>query len=207
MVESAFKGVVSFLEQVGVYDVVLPFLLVFTIVFAILEKTKVLGTEEIEGKRYTKKNLNAIMAFVIGFLVVASTNLVKIINQSMANVVLLLLLSVSFLLLIGSFFKEEEFPVFLEKGPWRTMFMVIMFAGIVIIFLNSFTVETDFIEAGSIVCNAGASWLMCGWTWLTMHWQTNFVATILLLVGIVVFMKFIVGGSEKPAAKKEEKSK
>ena len=60
------------------------------------------------------------------------------INESIANVVLLLLLSVCFLLLIGSFFKEEEYSFFLEKGPWRTMFMVIMFVGIVVIFLNAF---------------------------------------------------------------------
>lgn len=205
MAESAFKGVVVFLEQVGVYDVVLPFLLVFTIVFAILEKTKVLGTEEIEGKKYTKKNLNAILSFVIGFLVVASTSLVRTINSAMANMVLLLLLSVSFLLLIGSFLKEEDFPVFLEKGPWRTMFMLIMFIGIIIIFLNGFSIQTDWKEGNSIVCLAGASWLACGWNWLTMHWQTNFVATIILLLFIVVFMKYVIGGTEKPTEKKEEK--
>jgi hypothetical protein len=207
MTESAFGGVVVFLEQIGIYDVVLPFLLVFTIVFAILEKTKVLGTEEIEGKKYTKKNLNAIIAFVIGFLVVASTSLVRTINSAMANITLLLLLSVSFLLLIGSFLKEEDFPVFLEKGPWRTMFMVIMFVGIIIIFLNAFNITSDWTEAGKIVCVTGSSWLFCGWTWMTNHWQTNFVATIVLLLFIILFMGYIVGGPAKPSStsKKEEK--
>ena len=46
-----------FIEQV------LPFLLVFTLVFAILDKTKVLG----EGKR----QVNAIIAFVIGIILIA----------------------------------------------------------------------------------------------------------------------------------------
>ena len=46
-----FREVIEFFDSIGLFDVVLPFLLVFTIVFAILEKTKVLGTEDIEGKK------------------------------------------------------------------------------------------------------------------------------------------------------------
>ena len=42
--QSVFRGIIEFFEKIGIYDVVLPFLLVFTIVFAILEKTKVFGT-------------------------------------------------------------------------------------------------------------------------------------------------------------------
>ena len=56
--ESIFRGVISFLNTLGVYDIILPFLLVFTLVFAILEKTKVLGTEKVGDKTITKKNLN-----------------------------------------------------------------------------------------------------------------------------------------------------
>lgn len=207
MAELAFKGVISFLERIGVYDVVLPFLLVFTLVFAILEKTKVLGTEEIDGNKYTRKNLNSIMAFVIAFLVVASTNIVKAINEAMANMVLLLALSFCFLLLIGSFLKEEDFPIFLEKGIWRSIFMILMFVGIIVIFLNSFSITSDLMSGNSVICYAGASWLLCGWNWLVMHWQTNFVATIILLVFIIIFMKYIVGGSETPSRKKEEEKK
>ena len=62
---TGFRGVIVFLEKLGVYDVVLPFLLVFTIVFAILEKTRVLGTDDIDGKPWPKKNLNAVVAFVV----------------------------------------------------------------------------------------------------------------------------------------------
>src|SRR3989338_8886122 len=80
-----FRQVIEFFDTIGLFDVVLPFLLVFTIVFAILEKTKVLGTEDIEGKKYTKKNLNAIASFVMAFLVVASSELVEIITTVSAN--------------------------------------------------------------------------------------------------------------------------
>ena len=100
--ESVFRGIIQFFEKLGVYDVILPFILIFTIVFAILEKSRVFGTEKIKGDEYTRKNLNSMTAFVMAFLVVASTRLVAVINQALAHMVLLLLLSVCFLILIGS---------------------------------------------------------------------------------------------------------
>ena len=44
--ESVFRTAIGFLDKLGVYDIILPFLLVFTLVFAILEKTKILGLEK-----------------------------------------------------------------------------------------------------------------------------------------------------------------
>ena len=109
MVEGTpFGNVIVFLEKLGVYDIVLPFLLVFTIVFAVFERTKVFGTEEVDGVKYSRKNLNAMVAFVIAFLVVASSQLVGIINKSLSRLVLLILVSISFLVLIGTFFSEKE---------------------------------------------------------------------------------------------------
>lgn len=174
--EPAFRGVIEFFGRMGIYDVVLPFLLVFTIVFAILEKTRVLGTEEIEGKKYTKKNLNAIVAFVVAFLVVASTKLVAVINEVLANIVLLLLLAVFFLLLVGSFFKEEG-EVFLT-GRWKALFMFIMFIGIVLIFLHAL------------------DWLGPFWAYLTTHIGTQWIGSLILLIIIILFMIYITRSRE-----------
>ncbi|MBW2995756.1 hypothetical protein KY332_00485 [Candidatus Woesearchaeota archaeon] len=184
--ESVFRGVLVFFNKIGIYDVVLPFLLVFTIVFAILEKTRILGAEDIEGRKYSKKNLNAIVAFVTAFLVVASTRLVGVINTAIANTVLLLLLVVLFLLLVGAFFKEGE-GVFLE-GRWRVFFMTVMFIGIVLIFLQAL------------------DWLEPFWDFLTDHWETQWVASLILLVFVVLFIYFITKESKpsSPAPKKEE---
>jgi len=46
---SMFRGTLEFFGEIGMYDVVLPFLLVFTIVYAILEKTRIFGVEEVDG--------------------------------------------------------------------------------------------------------------------------------------------------------------
>jgi len=188
---SQFRETLIFFEKLGIYDVILPFLLVFTIVFAILEKTKVFGTEELDGKKYTRKNLNSMVAFVSAFLVVASAKLVAIINETIANVVLLLMLGVCFLLLAGAMHSgDKEF--FLEGG-WSKFFMVLMFLGIVLIFLNAVKVDS------------GISVLQWIWEQVFNNWDSASVGSIVLLVIVVGFMILITrGGSSKPKEKKEE---
>ncbi len=137
-----FREIINFFDNIGIFDVVLPFLLVFTIVFALLERTKVFGVEDIEGKKYTKKNLNSVAAFVIAFLVVASSRLVEIITKVSSNFVVLLFLVVLFLLLVGSFFQEKPEGVFLEGG-WKTAFMVIVFIVLIFIFLDALDLLED----------------------------------------------------------------
>ena len=167
MAQSVFRGIIEFFNEIGIYDVVLPFLLVFTVVFAILEKTMILGYEKVGSDKYPKKNLNAMVAFVLAFLVVASTQLVAAINESMASIVLLLLLSVGFMLLVGSFYSQNEFSL-QNDNVWKNIFTIIMFVGIVLIFLNS------------------VGWLEASWDYVADHWNDTAVASIFLLL--------IVGG-------------
>ncbi len=190
---STFREVIGFFGDLGIFDVLLPFLLVFTIVFAILEKSRVFGTEEIDGKKYTRKNLNAMTAFVIGFLVIASSRLVETITQVSSQIVVLLMLGVFFLLLIGPFHKESPEGVFLSK-PWNIIFMVIMFIGILGIFLNA------------IKTKSGSTWLETGWNFLVEHWSSKIVSSIVLLIIIIIFMWFVTGDKRKVAEPKKEGS-
>ena len=133
---STLRGVLGFFVDIGIYDVVLPFLLVFTIVFAIFDKTKVLGVDIIDGEKYPKKNLNAIVAFTIAFFVIASAKLVEVITTVSSQVVILLLSAVFFLMMIGSVMKESEDGVFLDD-KYQGAFIAAMLIGIVMIFLNA----------------------------------------------------------------------
>lgn len=184
---SAFRGIIEFFDQIGLYDVVLPFLLVFAIVFAILEKTKVFGQEDVDGKKYTRKNINAIVAFVIAFLVVASSQLVDILTTVSSYAVILLMVSVLFLLLIGSFMKEEKVGVFL-RGGWSTFFIFIMFIGIALIFLSA--IKTD----------NGSTWLETSWGWLSGSNTSAAVGSIILLIIIILFMVYIVKEPKKESS-------
>jgi len=126
--ETILGNVILFFDKIGIYDVVLPFILVFAIVYAILEKSRILGMVKQGDKEYTNKNVNSLVAFVISFFVIASAQLVEIIAQVSSQVVILLLLSVFFLLLIGSFMATEK-EMALE-GPLQTFFIGVMLVGI-----------------------------------------------------------------------------
>lgn len=190
-------NVLLFFQRIGIYDVVLPFLLVFTITFAIFEKSRILGIEKIEDKEYTKKNLNAMASFVIAFLVVASSKLVETITRVSSNIVVLVLLGVFYLLLVGTFWapkEEKEKWVGLSKR-WNTLFMVIMFIGIVIVFLDAIRDES------------GRSWLDAVWEYLSQFWTSTAVASIILIIFLILFVWFIVKEEKKEEKEEQEKKK
>lgn len=91
--EEAIKGLVD----LGLLDVVLPFVLVFAVVYGVLERTRALGSENGEPRR----DLNAMFAFLLGFLAVASLRIV-LATQTFAIVVsLAAVVALGFLLLAG----------------------------------------------------------------------------------------------------------
>ncbi len=166
---SMFRGVLNFFVDLGIYDVILPFLLVFGMVFAILDKTRVFGIEKVGEKEFTKKNINAIVAFVVAFFVVASAQLVEVITTVSSQFVILLLLIVLFLTLIGSFMDLKtlaEKGVHLEKG-WNTGFSIAALLGISLILLNAL------------------DWLDPIYNFLKDHWDNELVATVVLLLVII----------------------
>ena len=125
---------IEFLSDFGFFDVILPFLLVFTIVFGVLEKTAIFGKEN--GK--PKKNINSMVAFVIAFFFIASKELVQATNISLPQVAMVLIVIMSFMMLVGFFMSSEKEFSFAEHKGWMAFFTIILFLGILAIFLNSF---------------------------------------------------------------------
>ncbi len=183
MAETVLGNVLEFFKELGVYDVVLPFILVFTIMFAILERTQLFGVEKVKDKSYTKKNLNAMVSFVVAFLVVASSKLVETITKVSSEIIVLLLLIVFFLMMVGTLRTYEE----LEKGQilkpeekaWRYTFMAIIGIAIVFIFLDAITIET------------GETWLELFLGWLGQFYTNTAVAAIILIIAVIFFVWLI----------------
>lgn len=84
-------------------EIILPFVLVFTIVFAILQKSKILG----EGK----KQIDALVSLVIGLIVVSFANAVGVIVSLLPILAVSLVVILMFLLLWSPFFAQGEFKV------------------------------------------------------------------------------------------------
>tara|TARA_Y100000310_G_C20678945_1_gene814739 strand:+ start:1201 stop:1770 length:570 start_codon:yes stop_codon:yes gene_type:complete len=131
---STLDNAIQFLRDFGLFDVVLPFLLVFTIIFAILEKTRILGVEK-DG--IPKKNLNSMVAFVFALLVVATNKIVTALNTALPNVVLLVVISISFLILIGIFRSDKEFEFFDEHPGYYGGFIAFFLIAVIWIFLDA----------------------------------------------------------------------
>ena len=125
-----------------------------------------------------------VASFVMAFLVVASSELVEIITTVSANAVVVLFLSVLFLLLVGSFYKEGE-PVFLEGG-WKVVFMIIVFIAIMGIFLNA------------IKSPDGRTWLERLGDF-TGSGSDELAGSIILLALIVLFVVYAVREPSKEA--------
>jgi len=176
---------IEFFREFGLFDVVLPFILVFTIVFAILEKTRILGTLKTKDGEIPNKNLNSMVAFVVGLLVVATANVVRTINESLPNVVMLIVASVSFLLMIGVFLKTEELDFAGKHGNWYKFFMVIMFIFVIGIFLNS------------IYDASGNSYLEIALFFLITEWSSAVVTSVVFLAVIIGTILYITRSGSK----------
>ena len=108
MVGSFERGLLV-LESMGLADVLLPFILIFTIVFAVLQKTNILGRH--------RKNFNTVIALVMALAVViphvlgkypAGSDVVTIINNALPNVSLIAVAVIMVLLLVGLFGGEAN---------------------------------------------------------------------------------------------------
>jgi len=103
-----FEGIINVFMQWDIIEFLVPFLLVFTIVYAVLQKTKILG----DGR----KNYNVIIALVMGLAVVVphftgmytSFDPVYVINSSLPQVSIILVAIVMVLLIIGVFGNEFD---------------------------------------------------------------------------------------------------
>lgn len=187
MADTILGGTIAFMAKIGVYDVVLPFILVFTLFFAFLEKSKVLGIEVVKdakGKehRFTRKNLNAIIAFSAAFFVVASAQLVRIVSEVIANTVILLVSGLCFMLAVGiTHTGDEEFDLDKLGKGWKVAFWTVSGLGIILILFNAL------------------GWLDAIYQFLLRSWDSAAVATILMILIFVGFMVWLTkpqkGGS------------
>jgi hypothetical protein len=121
----ALAGFFDALDRWGFTDVLLPFLLVFTLVFAVLEKVKILG----EGKR----NFNVIIALVMAFVTIVPHIIpnpyipfdpVEVINGALPQVSILVVAIIMLMILIGVFAHDKIFLGLTAPG-WIGFFSLI----------------------------------------------------------------------------------
>lgn len=176
MVSEAYRleGFIRTLDAWGLTDVLLPFLLIFAVMFAILQKTKIFGE---------RKNINVIVALVLGLLVViphvtgvypAGYDVVDLLNAALPSVSLVVIAVIMLLILIGIFGGEAS--LFGMAAPtWIAIFSIVT---IVFIFVG-----------------AARGW--GGYTWFENFFGSDAVAIIVMLLIFGIIISFITSADTK----------
>ncbi len=172
-----FRVMMRDLQDMGFLQIVLPFILVFAIVFAILEKSKLLGQDDDNNPR---SNINVIVSLVMGFTFVipSVTGLyphrydpVRIISEALPNVGLLVIGIVMFLLLLGIF------NISLNTKQNKSL-------GTVVVFLSVISVFVIFLAASGVF---GIGIDLPRWLWFVYNPQFTTLLVAVLVFGIIIW--------------------
>ena len=178
MVNYSFTKLAVYFQSYGVMDFLLPFLLVFTILFAVLQKTKILGGQE------NKKNFNVIVALVLALMfvvphIIGSYPLgydpVQVMNESLPSISLVAVAAMMLLLLMGIFGTDFS----KSAAPFIAILSILFVA---------------YIFGSSLNLWRGPSDLFSWWTT-----DTTELMIIILVFGLIVF--FIVREPNSNAGK------
>ncbi|MFP3256727.1 MAG: hypothetical protein RXO36_02875 [Candidatus Nanopusillus acidilobi] len=127
-----YDTLITLLNNLGFFNVILPFLLVYAIMYGILSKYKILGDPFAEGdKGKTTRSLISIVSAATGFFIVASSNVVLSLKTLIPYIVLFLLTVFFLILAISPFLQKEEKSGEIQIGN-RTR--TILLASTIIIF-------------------------------------------------------------------------
>jgi len=173
------SNAIDFLRDFGFFDIVLPFLLTFALMFAILQKTKILGE---------KKELDAMVSFVIGMLVAGTNKVVTIINSALPNIVVLVVGIIGFMVLVGTFYKEGDFNFVEKHGKYVAGLTAALFIAILAIFFNAIRTDT------------GYTWLEVILKYVFENFTGTVVTSLIFLIVVIGAIYFIVGDKKTAAA-------
>jgi len=178
-------GLVEILENLdkfGVVEVMLPFILIFTVLYSLLNSIKFLSKDPEDNKRYS-----VVIALVMSLLVifghvagvtVAGIDIVDFINQSLPGIAGLVVAIVLFFIVLAL-----VMPTMFEEGKSFPRIIIIV---AVIISIYIFGNALGWFKFSPNVNIEG--------TWLG---ESSNQAILLVLFGFIVFIRIIIGGKQK----------
>jgi hypothetical protein len=148
---------------------ILPFLLIVTLVYAILEKTKILG----DGKH----QLNAIVGFVIGLTFAGVTYYTDVVNNMIIFLSVALVVLFVILLIWGFVWGEKEAGKGFVLADWMKWILAIV-GGIAFIFAVFWATGLN-----QKILNS-----LFGQSWSNTFW-TNFLFVAVIVIVLVLLLK------------------
>ncbi len=185
-----FSNIIENLIDIGFYDVLLPFLLVYAVIFAILEKTGIFAKSDGSDNNQTR-NVNAIIAFVFGLFVVASLQTVRYIQDLIVNIVLFVIFILVSLILLGFIFGKDYFDHLFKDADGRVKKGIVWSVALIVMA----------IAIGILFYVLGV------WDWLDDYWNWDFndgTLSSILVVALIIGVLFWITSGDKSESKKIE---
>lgn len=185
-----FRSLMLDLDNIGFLDVLLPFVLIFTIVFAVLQKTKILGDDN--GK--PKKNYNVVVSLVMGLGAViphvtnmypTDSDVVVIINNALPQVSLLAVAIIMVLLTIGVFGKNMDIGES-KVGGWFVLLSILVIGFI-------------FMSAAGVFDRTYLP------SWLYFVYDSQFQALVVAIIVFGLIIAWITSDSSDDSGKSSDK--
>lgn len=155
-------GIAGILEAPLIKDFLLPFVFIFVLLFALLEKTNVLGEK--------KHQVNSIIALVIGLIVIAVAPARDAITGIIPAIIVLAVILLFFMLIVGFAGGKDK----IELGKWFTVVIGIIAAVTIIGALLWKLNMLDFLTNLSTK------------SWFSTAWQTVAFIVVIIVILIVV---------------------
>lgn len=114
-----FQDIGYMLENLGFRDLILPFILLFTIIFAVLTRVEI----------FKERKSNAIVALAISLIAIIphitgayppGSDVIEIMNNALPGVALWIVIAVSFLILVGIFNPKLLDVISIKGSGWIT---------------------------------------------------------------------------------------
>jgi len=183
---ASFVTVFQRLEALGLTDVLLPFILIFAVIFAILETVHLFGDKN--------RNISIIVALCIALLVVVphvtgtyppNGDVVEIINSSIPNVSAVIIAIVMMMILIGVFGVKFN----LEKGKLGGVVAILALLIVLFIFGSS------------------AGWFARGFSWPSWLGFMNDSDTLMIIVVLLIFGLIVAFITQEEKSEEEKKKR
>ena len=164
-----FNSAIQQWQAIGIFDVMLPFILIFAIIFAILQKTKILSG---------RKGIDAIVAMAIGFIAIINPYVSQLMRVLLENTVVAVLIIVAAMLLLGLVWGGKKPPVWNFVGAFIGLAVFVWVLGRVADYYQMYS-------PGTIIFSS-------------IWWENNLPWIIPILV-IVIFAIVIISSGKEPS--------
>jgi len=185
---SLYEGVIGLLKNFGFFDIILPFILIYALMFGILAKTQILGDpfeKENEARARFVRSIISLISLSIAFLVVGAYNVVLRIQEFIPYAILYILSVFMLLVSMSAFYLPTGGKV--EEKEFKNYRKIILTLSIII-----FAILT-LISLGILSAQSLQSGLA--------DWLNNEIIAVILIFGFIIFVVYWMTRGEKEEKK------